>query len=234
MLTALLIPVGVVALLAAYLSPHLERKLAERRLAAHCRATGSVVLSFDDGPGARLTPKLLDLLHETGAPATFFALGRQVAGNESLLDRIVAEGHELGCHGHDHPNAWKSPPGLGVSDIRRGYQSLRAWLADDGLFRPPYGKMTLPSRRELWRRGAAIGCWTLVSGDTFDPRRAPAAVANELRRAGGGVVLLHDFDDDAPERDDWVLETTRSLIQASRDAGLRLRTLGDVMRGMSS
>ena len=103
MLIALAIAAALAALLALYLSPHLERKLAERRLAEHCRATGSVVLSFDDGPGPRLTPKLLDLLRELSAPATFFALGRQVAGRLQVVSPLAVEA-QLGVLAHVLPN----------------------------------------------------------------------------------------------------------------------------------
>jgi peptidoglycan/xylan/chitin deacetylase (PgdA/CDA1 family) len=224
---------GCLVLAALYVSPHLERKRSEQRLAAHCRTTGSVVLSYDDGPSPRLTPRLLDLLRDAGVRATFFALGRNVQGNEGLIDRIVSEGHELGCHGQDHHNAWKKPPSTGVDDIRRGYGALEKWLPKDGLFRPPHGKMTLLTRWELARRSAPIGCWTLVSGDTFAERRPAVQVAEDVRRAGGGVVLMHDFEDE-PARDDWVIEATRHVLATSREEGLQVRTLGEVMRGMAS
>ncbi len=57
-----------------------------------------VALTIDDGPHAELTPQILDVLAEYGVKATFFIIGGHVPGNEAILRRIVAEGHELGNH----------------------------------------------------------------------------------------------------------------------------------------
>lgn len=219
---------GVGAALFLYLSPHLARALAERSLTRWCRNSGTLVLSYDDGPGARITPRLLDLLAEYGVRATFFASGRAVRGNEALLDRIVAEGHELGCHAHTHRNAWKTWPWAGVADIAAGYRALAPWIGADAIFRPPHGKLTLLTWWEIHRRSAPLGWWTIVSGDTLRERRPAEAVAAELRAAGGGVILLHDFDRE-PERDDWVLTATRALLETAKAEMLAVRTLGEAL-----
>ena len=57
-----------------------------------------VALTIDDAPHADLTPQILDVLADYKIPATFFIIGNQVPGNEALMRRIVAEGHELGNH----------------------------------------------------------------------------------------------------------------------------------------
>ena len=55
------------------------------------------------GPAlARQTEALLALLDELDARATFFVLGMAARAHPELLDRIVAAGHEIGCHGDAH------------------------------------------------------------------------------------------------------------------------------------
>src|SRR5699024_5886589 len=54
-----------------------------------------VALSFDDGPDADVTPRVLDILADAGAQATFFAIGQKLAAQPELARRILAEGHEL-------------------------------------------------------------------------------------------------------------------------------------------
>jgi peptidoglycan/xylan/chitin deacetylase (PgdA/CDA1 family) len=228
MLTLLGTVGGVGAALFVYLSPHLARARAERSLARWCRSSGTLVLSYDDGPGARMTPRLLDLLAEYRVRATFFASGHAVRGKEAILDRIVAEGHELGCHAHSHRNAWKTWPWAGVADIVAGYRALAPWIRANAIFRPPHGKLTLITWGEIRRRRAPFGWWTIVSGDTPRERRPADAVAAELRAAGGGVVLMHDFDRE-PERDDWVLTATRALLETAKGEGLAVRSLGEVV-----
>ncbi|HYN88501.1 MAG TPA: polysaccharide deacetylase family protein, partial [Ardenticatenaceae bacterium] len=57
-----------------------------------------VALTLDDSPHAASTPRILDLLAAHDARATFFIIGEHVAGNEEIVRRLVAEGHEVGNH----------------------------------------------------------------------------------------------------------------------------------------
>jgi peptidoglycan/xylan/chitin deacetylase (PgdA/CDA1 family) len=70
-------------------------------------------MTFDDGPHATLTPKLLDLLAQKKIKATFFVLGENAQRHPEILKRAVAEGHEIGNHSWSHPNLdpldWKEP-----------------------------------------------------------------------------------------------------------------------------
>ncbi len=63
----------------------------------------SVALTFDDGP-SQWTAPILAVLAEHGARATFFVVGQTAAANDELLQRIVAEGHEVGNHTWSHPS----------------------------------------------------------------------------------------------------------------------------------
>lgn len=57
-----------------------------------------VALTIDDGPDAEDSQKILQVLDEYNAHATFFIITDYIAGNEDILRRMVAEGHELGNH----------------------------------------------------------------------------------------------------------------------------------------
>jgi peptidoglycan/xylan/chitin deacetylase (PgdA/CDA1 family)/spore germination protein YaaH/GT2 family glycosyltransferase len=71
---------------------------------------GLVALTFDDGPDPQWTPRLLDILRARHVPATFFLIGENAMAHPLLVQRIVAEGHEIGNHSFTHPNlAWVSP-----------------------------------------------------------------------------------------------------------------------------
>jgi peptidoglycan/xylan/chitin deacetylase (PgdA/CDA1 family) len=58
----------------------------------------AVALTLDDGPDAATTPAILDLLRQHGARATFLLITSRVPGNEELVRRMLAEGHEIGNH----------------------------------------------------------------------------------------------------------------------------------------
>ncbi len=63
-----------------------------------------VALTFDDGPSAEWTPQILDILKQKGVKATFFIVGENGETNPGLVQRILAEGHEIGNHTFTHPN----------------------------------------------------------------------------------------------------------------------------------
>src|SRR5215472_16839972 len=63
-----------------------------------------IAMTFDDGPSATLTPKLLDLLAAHHIKATFFVIGENVAEHPEIVARAAREGHEIGNHSWSHPN----------------------------------------------------------------------------------------------------------------------------------
>ncbi len=215
------------ALGGAWLSPHALRLLAERRLLQRCRETRSLVLTYDDGPGPTLTPALLEVLASHGARATFLPLGCRAVDHPEVLDRVARAGHEIGCHAAFHRNAWRVSPRAALEDIAAGYERLSRWVPADGLFRPPHGKLTLATWWALRRRGAPLGWWTHDSGDTADTLPAPDDVVEGVRRDGGGIVLLHDFDREADRRR-FVLSATEQLLVMARQRGLSVRAYGEL------
>src|SRR5207249_3455675 len=147
-----------------------------------------LILTYDDGPGLLLTPRVLDVLASSDAMATFFPLGREIAAKAEIMERMKAEGHEIGCHGYAHLNGWKSWPWRILADVEQGYGALARWTPRNGLFRPPYGKLSFPAYWALLRRGARLAWWTTDSGDTGARLPERESVASAVARAGGGVV----------------------------------------------
>ena len=69
-----------------------------------------VALTIDDGPDTISTPRILDVLRQHGARATFFLLASRIPGNEEVVARIVEENHELANHlTKDEPSIRLSP-----------------------------------------------------------------------------------------------------------------------------
>jgi len=66
-----------------------------------------IAMSFDDGPSATLTPKLLDILATHKIKATFFVIGENVAEHPEIVARAAREGHEIGNHSWSHRNFGK-------------------------------------------------------------------------------------------------------------------------------
>ncbi|MBA3673185.1 MAG: glycosyltransferase, partial [Gemmatimonadaceae bacterium] len=178
-----------------------------------------VALTFDDGPDARWTPRILDTLRSRGVKATFFVVGQNVDTHQRLLQRIFREGHEIGNHTYTHPN-------LALTGERRaGYEiDATASLVEAVLtrrvafFRPPYfGDAEPTTADELVPVGIASrrNYWTIgLHVDSDDWREPPAdsIVATVLRQratirvptgtvqdSARNIVLLHDAGGDRTE-----------------------------------
>ena len=98
------------------------------------------MLSFDDGPDPRFTPKILDTLKSRGAPAAFFVTGLSANAHPSLVQREYREGHEIGNHSYTHPHFDRISHAQLLVELNltaRLFESLIG--ARTILFRPPYG-----------------------------------------------------------------------------------------------
>ena len=226
MTTALTASIGL-ASSAAYFSPWLWRQYRMDRIRRRVIENRILVLTYDDGPSGATTPQLLDMLHSHGARASFFMLGRHVEQYPHIVDRVIQEGHDIGCHSQQHINAWKALPSTAISDINAGYERLSPWVSRDAMFRPPHGKMTLPTYLSLRQRGASVWWWTIDSGDTHSVLPVPAQVVDRVKREGGGIVLMHDLDRTQP-RNNFVIQTTAALLDLAQSESLRIAPLSEL------
>jgi peptidoglycan/xylan/chitin deacetylase (PgdA/CDA1 family) len=156
----------------------------------------NIFLTFDDGPHPYITPFVLDELAAFGAKATFFCIGRNVADNPAIYQRILAEGHAVGNHTFNHLNGWKTPNDQYLENILKAGEYI-----ESRLFRPPYGRITPGQMKELkqQQRPFDIVMWSVLSGD-FDTRiTGEQCSSNVIRNAGNGsVIVFHDSEKAAP------------------------------------
>jgi peptidoglycan-N-acetylglucosamine deacetylase len=169
-------------------------------------AKNKIVLSFDDGPDRRWTPRILDILKEKEAPAVFFVIGEQGNSSPDLLKREYNEGHEIGNHTFTHPKfdevshtqlKWELNLTQRLIESTVGVKSL--------LFRPPYGIDHQPEyAEEVAQLPYPQELGYIIVGQMIDPddwrmtdtqnQRPAREIADDvLRQANkGNVVLLHD------------------------------------------
>lgn len=172
-----------------------------------------VALTFDDGPAA-YTGAILDCLKKEQVPATFFVIGKNIAGREALLQRIKAEGHSLGNHSFHHGFHfdWQSAAKM-QTEIEQTNATIAAVTGDTiKLFRPPYG-VTNPNLAKAIRNSnmRSIG-WSLRSMDT-KARSAKVLLEQIMQKVKtGDIILLHD-------RCAVTAEMLPALIAALRDKG---------------
>ncbi|MEA2334137.1 MAG: hypothetical protein QOG40_627 [Solirubrobacteraceae bacterium] len=154
-------------------------------------------LTFDDGPHARGTPAVLELLAAAGAPATFFLVGEQIQRNPSLAREIVSAGHPIGVHCHRHRNLLRLTPRQVRTDLDRATAAIEdATGVAPALYRPPYGVLNASALRLANARGWRTLLWSHWGRDWEQRATAESIAARVTQGAGeGSVLLLHDADD---------------------------------------
>jgi peptidoglycan/xylan/chitin deacetylase (PgdA/CDA1 family) len=156
----------------------------------------AVAITFDDGPHPEGTPRILQVLAEHNARATFFLVGEQVVKRPELARRIVNEGHAIGLHGYRHlPHPARRDPQL-RDDYKRGiYAIASATNVQPRLHRPPYGIYSPASLDITRQQGLQPLLWSRWGKDWrkfTTPERISRRVITGLE--AGDVILLHDAD----------------------------------------
>lgn len=213
-----------------FLLPHMLRKIHVRKLQNFCRQNRILVLTYDDGPCAEFTPKILDLLRKNDVKATFYVLGQKLENNVAISDRAHREGHEVASHSFSHLNAWSQFPWKVYRDIEHGLSVLDDLKIGSKLFRPPNGKMTVATMFQLLCLKRRVGWWTHDSTDTNPICTQPATIVGQLQTSCGGVVLMHDF---ARQKDclrnEFVLDLTKQLIAMAKKEELKILTQRELL-----
>lgn len=166
------------------------------------REARGVALTFDDGPSPKTTPRVLDLLDEAGAKATFFVIGKKAAEHPDLVRAIVERGHAVGVHGFAHDRLLTLRALSTVrDDIAASMTTIEGITGErPALFRPPIGHTTPRIAKALEPFDLTVVGWSIRALDGLArarPERVAARVIPKLR--DGAIVLLHD----AAERDDF-------------------------------
>ena len=147
----------------------------------------AVYLTFDDGPIPEATPFILDTLNHYGVKATFFMVGENVRKHPELYDRIVAEGHQVGNHTHNHLGSFKHWTTTYVINAFKANELIHSHL-----FRPPHGWMRHSVYYWLSKEFRVV-MWDLVTRD-YSRRLTADDVVNNVKRyaRNGSIITFHD------------------------------------------
>lgn len=184
-------------------TPYVVRQLG-------ARDDKELALTFDDGPDPTWTPQILDILKAEHVKATFFVIGENAEAYPELVQRIVAEGHDVGNHTFTHPNLSDTPGAaveLELNATQRLFQALTGRSLR--LFRPPYLGDAEPSdESDLQPVEVAQDLGYITVGMHVDPvdwelpgvkailQRTLAAVHSKNPDIRGNIILFHDAGGD--------------------------------------
>lgn len=160
-----------------------------------------IAMTFDDGPNPILTPKLLDILKQRHIHVTFFLLGQLVKEHPEIVQREIAEGHEVGNHSWDHPPLNK----LAEGGLQHQLADTSAAIKDatgqaPTIMRPPYGATNPRLSRAIEKEyGMKVILWSVDPFDWKDPGAAvvQSRILNGWKESGGAkpgaIILSHDI-----------------------------------------
>jgi len=208
-------------------------------------ADHKLALTFDDGPDPNITPKVLDVLKQEHAPATFFCIGLNSEQRPDLIRRMIAEGHEIGNHTFTHPNIAdisSTQLRLELSATQRLFESVIGRRSM--LFRPPYAEDSEPDTTdEVAPLEDVTAKGYLTIGMQVDPRdwQRPGVdniVETTIRDAEGyvdekgnshpakgNIILLHDSGGDRSQ----TIKALPMIIDRLRADGFEFVTVSALM-----
>jgi len=153
-----------------------------------------ICLTFDDGIHPEWTPKVLDILNRFQIPAVFFIIGKNIPGNESILHRMLKEGHEVGNHSDDHSFWFDLKSSAAMSEeIKRCNQKIEAITGQPcAIFRPPYGVTNPNLAKAIGQCSMRSIGWSLRSMDTVAKDANSLLKKLKSETKPGAIILLHD------------------------------------------
>lgn len=99
-----------------------------------------IALTFDDGPNAKYTEKLLEGLKERGVQATFFLLGERVELSPDIVKKMHADGHLIGNHSYEHVNLSTLSDEAAIVQVNKTNEAIYKVTGEfPEYIRPPYG-----------------------------------------------------------------------------------------------
>ena len=183
-----------------------------------------IALTFDDGPDSENTAKILDLLEQYDAQATFFVCGSNVTiSTRTALRRAISLGCEIGNHTLSH----KDMRNLSEQELLKEILDTNEKIALHSgtnyqckLYRPPYGNINLSAMNTLYDNDIRMYSihWSSDSLDwEYQNRYKKGEITREAAIDGafqtivnetgeGTVILMHDIHEITPDILKLVLE----------------------------
>ena len=230
-LITIIIGFGIVTLITLFFRPPFGKNMV--RLNTDQRV---VALTYDDGPNPPYTDQLLDVLAKHNVKATFFMIGNRIEKHPETVNRVIAEGHQIGNHTYSHPVLGFLPPFYVQHQIERTDNLMRQHgIVEEIVFRAPLLTRFLPVAYVLAKLDRIhISCnvwswdWTTQNPDKI----TETVLKKTLSSTGAGsIIVLHDGKAENKHANrSGTIEATDRIITALKQDGYQFVRLSDVKR----
>ncbi len=185
-----------------------------------------IALTFDDGPHPKYTDRILDVLAEYGAKATFFVVGENLELYGEATLRAVAEGHEIGNHTYAHPALAALCQSELENQILHNETVIKEKAqSETALFRPPEGYCSACVKSTTEALGYRVILWDV---DTRDWAGTPSdtIVKNVMKNAKpGSILLFHDY----VSHKSTTIDALKQILPRLQAQGYRFVTVSELL-----
>jgi cellulose synthase/poly-beta-1,6-N-acetylglucosamine synthase-like glycosyltransferase/peptidoglycan/xylan/chitin deacetylase (PgdA/CDA1 family) len=197
----------------------------------------TISMTFDDGPDAKVTPLLLNVLSANKAPATFFVIGKDAAANPAIVARMVREGFAVGNHTMTHPDIANLPDWREQAELVATDRTLRAITGQQtSLWRMPYlgndrlsQQQTIDGLLRAQRLGYTLATYDVDTRDWEFEAKPTGKMADislpDLSGNGNITMLMHDA---GGANRMWTVEYVKKLIPYARAHGYVFQTMPQI------
>lgn len=203
-------------------SPEVTEQSQKKSHNVDCSVEKCVALTFDDGPDPVHDIRLLGILSEHHASATFFVIGNKVKSFPEIVQKIHDEGHEIGSHSFSHLNLTKLSSDKVKKEIKMTQQAVFDVTGEEPcLIRPPYGAFNNKVDDIITQQGLEKALWNL---DTLDWKsHSPEKILHHIKMNAhrNSVILMHDIHSTSID----AVEPTITWLQSQ---GYTLVTVSDL------
>lgn len=177
-----------------------------------------IAVTYDDGPSSVHTPKLLDVLENNYAVATFFMVGQNISGNEDIIRRSYNLGNEMANHTWGHVNLSSSSTDVINQQLSDTDAAIKAIVdVENPLLRPPYGAFNDNVKSVS---GKSIIMWSVDTRD-WDTRSSDATYQACMEAQDGDIILMHDIHEST-------IIAAEDIITGLQEKGFQLVTVSEL------
>lgn len=184
-----------------------------------------VALTFDDGPTEKVN-KILPLLDQYNAKATFFLIGSDIADHSEEAKKIAEAGHQIGNHTYSHERMVFKTPSFVKEELEKTDELIRqAGFEGEIDFRPPFGKKLVVLPFNLKQRGTETIMWDLEPDTYYTTAEEKVEyIVNNIKP--GSIILMHPMFDQTGMQ----LQVIEETLQQLTDDGYSFVTVDELQK----
>lgn len=175
-----------------------------------------VILTFDDGPNPKTTPKILEALEQQCTKATFFETGQHMEQYPQISNMVADAGNTVGMHSYKHDSMKKLPKEAQIEDFHKVHEVGRKFLGNklSNFYRFPFLDTSKKLTSYMNNEGIHVISVDVDSFDWTGKATTKSIVKHVLKNLkkehNSGIILMHDVEPAEAEALPVVLENLKS------------------------